>query len=464
MKKTVIIIALTCLFAITGCGQYDTTAVVATTDLLGTGNETATLVNTDDLTAVPVNISLGNMDLPNMVIVSPDSTKAYVASAHYPGGALGSNNVQVIDIKTKAIINTITVAHDILSYTYDIGLNPTGTRLYIGSWSLLRAYIDIYDTATMELVKSFDTDQSVGLNIDPFRWAWKLAVHPTLDVVYVLAADGINARVRAYSTLDGTLGVGQEYPIANSGISNLLDYKLAISPQGDLLLALSSKTFPFAINSDGSLRVLYDTNADGISEGIDWQGNDNATLFGKTDVLFTKTKGIIYINSAGVHAGIFNLAGGSVCMSKDKILKENPNPYIYSLTDFVDNVLPWIVKMLGYTIISDIIDATQLYGVSASVMVDNTCFMFIAPIVSMETQSLTIPNIMAVFNPPIAGFTPFWVGGMTTTTYANNIAVNRMKRRIGRSCNTKIHQLDSSILTYHNILRFEIPMYYSMIC
>jgi hypothetical protein len=276
----------------------------------------------------------------------------------------------------------------------------------------------------MTWISGFNTDESVGLDIDPFRWAWKFAVHPTLDVIYVLAADGINARVRAYSTIDGTLLGGMEYPIANSGIANLLDYKLAISPQGDLLLALSSKTFPFAINPDGSLKVLYDTNSDGISEGIDWQANDNATLFGKTDVLFSKTNGIIYINSAGLHIGIFNLAGGSVCMSKAKILAENANPYIYSLTDFVDDLLPWIVKQLGYPNIADLIDPLQLYGISASVMVGNTCFMFIAPIVSIETESLTIPNIMAVFNSVFTGFTPFWVGGMVTTTYANNMAVN----------------------------------------
>ena len=436
MKKTVIIIALSCLFAIAGCGQYDTTAVVLTTDNLGTSNETATLVNTDDLTALPVNISLGGMDHPNRVLVSPDSTKAYVASIHYPD-VFGKNKVQVIDVKTKAIVNTIIIHHDVLPpYLYDIALNPTGTKLYIGSWSALRAYIDIYDTATMTWINGFDTDESTfsPFYVDPFRWAWKFAVHPTLDVVYVLAANGIDAHVRAYSTADGTFGTllpGMDYSIANSGIENFLDYKLAISPQGDLLLALSSKTFPFAINTDGSLRVLYDTNSDGISEGIDWQANDNATLFGKTDVLFTKTNGIIYINSAGFHGDILgiaiNLAGGSVCMSKAKILAENSNPYIYTLTDFIDTLLPKIVNFLGYPIVSKIIDATQLYGVTSSVMVGNTCFMFIAPIVSMETESLTIPNIMVVFNSVFTGFTPLWVGGMVTTTYANNMAVNPAK-------------------------------------
>jgi hypothetical protein len=428
MKK--IIIALICLFAITGCAQHDTTAVVVTSDLLGTGNGTATLVNTDDLTALPVSISLSTMDLPNMVVVSPDSTKAYVASAHYPFWAVGSNKVQVIDIKTKAITKTITVDQGlILNNIFDIGLNPSGSRLYIGSWTGFKAYIDIYDTATMESVGSFDTDEGVILppSIDSFRFAWKLAVHPTLDVVYVLAANGIDARVRAYSTTDGTLIGGMEYPIANSGIANLLDYKLAISPEGDLLLALSSKTFPFAINEDGSLSVLYDTNADGISEGIDWQAKDNASLFGKTDILFTKTKGVIYINSSGIHIDPINLAGGSVCMSKAKILAEDANPYIYSLTDFIDDVLPWIVNMLGYPVISDIIDPTQLYGISASAMVDNTCFMFIAPIISIETADLTIPNIFVVFNSVFKGFTPFWVGGMTTTTYANNLAVSPSK-------------------------------------
>ncbi len=425
MKKTVMIIALTCLLAITGCAQHDTTAVVVTTDNTGTSNETATLVNTDDLTIAPVNISLGNMDEPNMVVVSPDSTKAYVASTHYPGVAYGSNKVQVIDIKTKAITKTITVDDDI----YDIKLNPSGSRLYIGSWNVFHAIIDIYDTTIMESVGSFDTDESVlwPPYADPFRWAWKLAVHPTLDVVYVLAANGIDARVRAYSTTDGTLIGGMEYPIANSGIANLLDYKLAISPEGDLLLSLSSKIFPFAINEDGSLRVLYDTNADGISEGIDWQETDSATLWGKTDILFTKTKGVIYINSAGVHAGILNLAGGSVCMSKAKILAENANPYIYTLTDFVDDLLPWIVKQLGYPNVADLIDPLQLYGISASVMVDNTCFMFIAPIISIETADLTIPNIFVVFNSVFTGFTPFWVGGMVTTTYTNNMAVNPAK-------------------------------------
>lgn len=431
MKKFFMMMAgLAFLLGLTGCG-YDNTALVVTTNLSGTSNETVTLINTDDLKVTPVKISLDGMDHPNMVVVAPDSTKAYIASGHYPIPlAANSNKVQVIDTKAKTLYKTLTVTHGLLAtYIFDIGLNASGSRLYIGSWSPLnRAYIDIYDTNTMERVGGFQTGQG---GLDLYNYGWKLAAHPTLDVVYVLAADGIgiNARVRAFSSAGSLLG-GKEYPIDNSGIENLLDYKLTIDPKGDLLLALSSKTFPFGINADGSLRVLYDANKDGRSEGIDWQATSNSSLFGKTDVLFTKDKGTIYINSAGVRIGSINLGGGSICMSKAKILAEDPNPYIYSLTDFINNVLPWIVKQLGYGDISDIIDATQLYGVSTSVMVDNTCFMFIAPVASIDNENVTIKNVLAVFNSVFTGVTPLWVGGMTTTTYSNNMAVNPQKNTL----------------------------------
>ena len=432
MKRTVCLIVLVCLCVFAGCKTYDNTALVVTTDLAGLSNETATLVNTNDLSIAPVDLLLGDMDLPNMVLVSPDSAKAYVASAHYPLMAVGSDTVQVIDVKGRTISDTIEVEHNEFlnnTYIYDMALNTDGSKLYIGSWSVYRAFIDIYDTTTMELIGTFNTDEGAYLGEDAYRWSWKLAVHPTLDVVYVLAANGIEARVRAYSA-GGALLNGTEYPIDWCGLENFYDYKLAVSPEGDLLLALSSKTFPFSINADGSLGVLYDTDGDGISNGIDWQATDAATLYGKTSILFTKTKGIIYINSAGIHIGALNLAGGSVCMSKAKILAEDPDPYIYSLTDFVDDVLPWIVKKLGFDVVSDIIDATQLYGVSSSVMVDNTCFMFIAPILTMDGENLTIPNIFTVFNPVFTGVTPLWVGGMTTTTYANNISVNPAKNTL----------------------------------
>lgn len=429
MKKTVIVILLVCLSAFAGCKTYDSTAIVVTTDSVGLNNETITLVNTDDLSVAPVDLSLGDMDLPNTVLVSPDSTKAYVASAHYPLMAVGSDTVQIVDVKDRTISDSITVEHNEFinsTYIYDMALNSDGSKLYIGSWSVYHAFVDIYDTATLELLKSFNTDEGDYLGEDGYRWSWKLAVNPNLDVVYILAANGIEARVRAYSADGGLLG-GTEYPIDWCGIDNLFDYKLAVSPQGDLLLALSSKTYPFSINDDGSLNVLYDTDSDGLSNGIDWQSTDAATLYGKTDILFTSTKGIIYINSAGIHLGSLNLAGGSVCMSKEKILAQDPDPYIYSLTDFVDDLLPWIVKKLGFDTVSDIIDATQLYGIASSTMVDNTCFMFIAPILTMDGENLEIPNILAVFKSVFTGKTPLWVGGMTTNTYSNKISVNPQK-------------------------------------
>jgi hypothetical protein len=58
-------------------------------------------------------------------------------------------------------------------------------------------------------------------------------------------------------------------------------------------------------------------------------------------------------------------------------------------------------------------------------MVDNTSFMFIVPILTMDGKNLTIPNIFTVFNPVFTGVTPLWVGGMTTTNYANKISDNR---------------------------------------
>lgn len=428
MRKAIHLVILVSLVIFSGC-RKDTTAVIVTTDLAGLSNETVTLVNTDDLSLAPVSLSLGNMDKPNKVLVSPDSSRAYIASARYPIGGSGGENLKVIDIKTKAVIKTIARSYDGLpAQIFDMGLNGGGTRLYVGRWSALRAYIDIYDTSTLERCGGFDLDEGL---LDPYDFCWKLAVHPTMDVVYVLAARLAGAGdpvVRAYAA-DGAL-LGATHTIAWCGIENYNDYKLVLAPQGDLLLALSSKTYPFRVNTDGSLSILYDTNADGNSDGIAWQETSTATLHGKTDVLFSQDKNTLYINSAGIHIGDLNFAGGSVCLSKTRIIAEDPNPYIYSLTDFIDDVLPWIVKQITNEDISKIIDNTQLYGISASVMVDNTCFMFIAPILAMEVGDLTIPNIFAVFNSVFKDWTPLWVGGMTTTTYANTMAVNPDKNTL----------------------------------
>lgn len=222
----------------------------------------------------------------------------------------------------------------------------------------------------MERVAGFDTDESTlwPLDVDNHRWCRKLAVHPTREVVYVLAANGITARVRAYD-FAGTLMEGTDHSIDWCGVENINDYKLALDSSGTLLLALSDKIYPFNVALDGSLDALY------VGEGISWQTDDNATLHGKTDILFAQNKDLVYINSAGPHLGGINLAGGSVCLNRAAILAEAENPFVYPLTDFMDDLLPWIVRQLGHETIGDIIKDSQLYGISASAMVDNTCLL-----------------------------------------------------------------------------------------
>ncbi|MCD6571536.1 MAG: hypothetical protein J7L53_12615 [Deltaproteobacteria bacterium] len=411
MKKLNALIILGLFFVflagLSGCGENVT--IVATADLLG-DNGQAALINTDEPDETPIIVDI--VENPSKILCSLDGTKAYVIGS-------ADDEFSVIDLMTKTS-EFVDIEEHLLQTRriWDMGLSADGSKLIVGTRPLLNytSNIEIYDTASLELLGSF----SISLNpLDPYRGR-KLVVDPQKEAIYVIATAllGTVAQVRAFA-FDGTvLDAGK--PI-DSDLLDLNNYDIAISPDGDLLLAVSTKIFPFKVTDDG-LEALNPIAGKG--EG------DNYKYYGKTKILFTKNYNMIYVNSAGLYIpGLCNIGGSCVCLDKQKILNNDEDPFVFSLVDFVnDDLIKWIVGMLDENI-EDIIDPLQLYGIADSAIEGDTCYMVIASVKSMAFDLTGLQGgkyILAIYKTlPLIG--NIWIGGKVIDTYPNNIAVNPEK-------------------------------------
>jgi hypothetical protein len=410
MKKIYLVLFMIICLGLVACGKN--TAAIAISDQFGSNGQVV-LLNTNDLTQPPAVIQ-GIDGVAPQVIVSPDGSKTYVCQAPYP--AAGSNKILIIDMNTQARTE-ITIKDYFLDSRsiFDMALNADGTKLVVGTWSFLNGgHIEVYDTSTLDLTISFRlwTDLS-----DPYKFGSKLVMDPKRNVVYAIVTKGVigtNPQVRGYNMSDGSFfEAGKE--IESDEIVTYGNYDIAIAPQGDLLMAVSKKIFPFKVT---------DTGLEAVNP---IEGKSGDTFYGKTKILFSKNWGMVYVNSAGLYVPYtFNIGGSSYCLSKAKILANDPNPYVFILVDFFhDDFIKWIVSLLSQDI-ENIIDPAQLYGIADSTIEGDTCYMVIASVASMALDLTGLQGgkyILAVFKTlPLIG--KVWVGGEVIDYYPNNIGVN----------------------------------------
>jgi hypothetical protein len=398
MKKGYLFLLMVLFLGLVACGKN--TAVVATSDLLTGNNGKVVLINTDDLTQVPVTVD-GVNGLSQQVIVSPDGATAYVCNA------LGDNRICIVNL-----LNQSSAYLDLDNAVWDMALTADGAKLVVGKQSTIDV-IEIYDTVTLDLLQSF----AIAPNVLDYFQGRKLVLDPEREVIYLIATNWLlQSQVRAY-TFDGTM-LGDGYAI-DSDLPVVDDYDIAIAPAGDLLLAVSSKIYPYTV-SDAGLTAL---------DPIDAKVSGNkGTLFGKTKILFTKNTNMVYVNSAGLWVPPFNLGGSAYCLDKEKILANDPNPFVFSQVDFFqDAFIKWIVGLLSKDI-ADIIDQVSLYGIADSTVEGDTCYMVIASVGSWALDLAGEANgkcILSIFYTlPVINLN-VWVGGKIFDTYPSAIGINR---------------------------------------
>jgi hypothetical protein len=384
---------------------------IATSDMMG-NNGSLVLVNADDLMQSP--LTLSGINEPDEVLVTNDGTTAFVS-----GGE--DSKICVVDLINKTTQFITLESHFLeMRRVRDMALTSDGTKLIALTYTHLtnaKSNIEIYSTETMEMISSFQIHQ--GLT-DVYR-GFRITIDPTKDVIYMIATSiggHIWAQVRAYSFDGQMIGAPQKI---DSDILDLNNYDIAVSPQGDLLLAVSKKIFPFKINNIG-LEAL---------NPISGSGAENETWYaGKTKILFTKDSGMIYVNSSGIRIpGVSNIGGSSVCLSKDRIMDNDQDPFVFSLVDFFnDGLINWIVDQMGEDInkVTDLLDPGQLYGIADSTIEDNTCYMVISSVTSLAADASDITDgkyILVIFKTlPLIG--NVWVGGRILSHYPNSIAVD----------------------------------------
>jgi len=400
MKKGYLFLLMILFLGLVACGKN--TAVVATSDMLTGDNGKVVLINTDDLTQAPVTVD-GVNGLFQQVIVSPDGATAYVYSA------IGDNRICIVNL-----LNQSSSYLDLDHAVWDMALTADGAKLVVGKQSTIDV-IEIYDTVTLDLLQSFP----LAPNLLGYCQGRKLALDPKREVIYLIATTVLQqAQVRAYK-FDGTM-LGDGHAIANDlALPVLDDYDIAIAPAGDLLLAVSSQIYPYLVSDAG----LADLNP--IPPQV---SGYEGTLWGKTKILFTKNTNMVYVNSAGFWLPPFNFGGSAYCLDKQKILTNDPDPFVFSLVDFFhDDFIKWIVRLLSEDI-EDIIDPASLYGIADSTISGDTCYMVIASVASMALDLTGLTNgkcILAIYHTLPGTHFNVWVGGKVFDAYPSAIGINR---------------------------------------
>ena len=383
----------------------------ATSDLIG-NKGSIVLVNADDLMQTPVDLS--GINEPKKIIMTSDGKKAFVS-----GGE--DSKFCVVDLVNKTTKMISLESHFLeIRRVRDMALSNDEKKLLVMTYTHLtnaKSNIEIYDTSSLEMISSFKVNKELT---DLYR-GFKMTIDQTRDVIYLVATTiggHIWAQVRAYK-FDGNM-IGEPMKI-DSDILDLNNYDIAISPQGDLLIAVSKKIYPFKV-SDKGLEAL---NPIGGSDS-----KDDSWFAGKTKILFTKSSGMIYINSSGIRIpGVTNIGGSSICLSKDSVLQNSEDPFVFSLVDFFnDGLINWIVDQMGDDInkAADFFDPGQLYGIADSTIEENTCYMVISSVTSLAADATDITDgkyILVIFKTlPLVG--NVWVGGRVLSNYPNSIAVD----------------------------------------
>jgi len=384
---------------------------IATSDVIG-NKGSIVMVNADNLIQSPATLS--GINEPDEILITPDGKTAFVS-----GGE--NSKICAVNLINKTIQYITLESHFLeIRRVRDMALTSDGSRLIVLTYTHLtnaNSNIEIYNTNTLERMSSFKIHQ--GLT-DLYR-GFRISIDPTRDVIYMVTTSiggHIWAQVRAYSF--GGMMIGESQTI-DSDILDLNNYDIAISPQGDLLLAVSKKIFPFKVTDTG----LQPLNP------IGGESSENETWYaGKTKILFTQNSGMIYINSSGIRVpGVTNIGGSSVCLSKDRILENDDDPFVFSLVDFFnDGLINWIADQMGDDVnkVTDLLDPGQLYGIADSTIEDNTCYMVISSVTSLAADASEITDgkyILVIFKTlPLVG--NVWIGGRILSHYPNSIAVD----------------------------------------
>ena len=402
------------IWMVTGCDQPSDTediAVVASANLLGGDNGKIELIDTKDPSVD--HTVLSGVKKPMRTLVSPDGLTAYVGGSNPPV-------VSVVDIPNRTAVNHGVDGNSI----WDMALSADGARLVVGVNKGLLNYsqIVVYDTTDMSILHNFNAYES-GL-FPTSVYGCKLAVHPSADMVYVISKDllSLNIYLRTFSFTEGLKGTRIKIASQSWLGGDFDDYDLGISPDGTLLLAVSSDVFPYVLDGETFLpTALY------VNGGI---GVDNSpALKGNSTLLFSENGKYIYINSSGIrYLDLINDGGGSILLSRKRIDAEDPQPVLYDMIDFIEDLVPYLSGLLGDDMYQEIMDmflGDTLFGIAASTIQKNTCYMLVAPVVdaSLIVDSGLYLLLVSSYD-PILGMNVI-TGLRVLTEYPNGISVNK---------------------------------------
>jgi len=409
MRRVLVLVILSMAFLMTGCDEIiealtpgENSAVITTTNLASSGRS---IIIDADNPGETEPVVLGAVSRVKKSIRSGDNSRIF---------SIGSNNYfSVVDVKTQTCRN-VDIERNYWRI-WDIALSADGSLVFVGTRDqiYIQCRIEVYDAESLEFKYSFDLKKSF---FDYYRIGLSMVVNPVKDEIYVTVIGDIIQPVRL-RTFDFTGNrIGEEYRL-NADYFDY-NYAMGVSSNGQLLICVSDKIYPFSITDTGLEQLNPISERDG----------EKLKFNGKTNVLFSEDFNMVYITSSGIYLpGTTNLGGYCACLGVQKILNNDEDPFYFSVVDFFhDDFVKWLATQLNSDI-GDLLDPTQLYGVADAVIEGNTVYMIIASVMSMAADTVDLQNgkyILSIFHTlPFGG--NIWLGGKSISSYPNSLAVNK---------------------------------------
>ena len=391
-------------------GCREDTAVISTTDLPVGGTRGATvLINTNTPEKVAPMV-LDTPGLPLVSVLSRDMKRVFIARR-----ISGNDAVFVVDTDTKTVSEMAIESHTLqLRKIWDMVLSGDGSKLLIGTRNTLHTdcRVEIYDTASLGRKGSFSLKRHA---FDYYRIGIKLAVNPVKDELYAMVkGDEIQAvRIRALTFAGDFLG---EDLTMNADHWDY-HYGFGVSSNGELLMGVSDRIYPYKIRDGGLVALPPITGKDG----------EAFNYYGEIKVLFSEDFSVVYVTSSGAYlAGTTNLGGVCSVLNVEKIVAGDPDPFIHSTVDFIyDDFIKWVAGNLSSTV-GELLDPLQLYGIADACMVGNTCYVIIASVAGLGVDMADLIDgkyILSAFETlPLGG--QVWLGGKVLSQYPGHLTVN----------------------------------------
>jgi YVTN family beta-propeller protein len=173
-----------------------------------------------------------------------DSTRSFLYVANY-----GSNNVSVVDISTKTVVNTISVGTN----PFHLQLDPDNNRMYVSNYGGSVSVIDTNSRSVIATISGLDSPRQVA--VDNVGGKLYVSSHNTSGVTVINNPNNLNYTIDRQ--IDLMANNNSIWPFANSWGITYYNNRLFITSPSESTAVSGRPLYVYDLESDSVTNTIY---------------------------------------------------------------------------------------------------------------------------------------------------------------------------------------------------------------